>query len=519
MAKKPRVKGMSRKQRAATMIAIRKQQAGRSPRAVSMDARRTARKTFDEESDSLPLWQRNPGRYDVQGVDTRIDVELRDNITGEYTEYYLGGWKIPPEQFINTYVASKVGKRRPKESDLDFKLRKMNATHFAVKAHSQVVSNAVDRGEAVPEEVLNKYSFTKRLARPTKTADTAALEKNVELLNQELKSKKAPTEELVGYGVLLKDTRKELRSRKPKPKPPETESVKIITDKMPDGYEIHKWSYVDRTGKQTVHAVIFEGKPVFDQNKTFGSLTDARKAVKEHDNTQRLLEKVRKEREYLEKHRHLGKTGYIGTPLKKTRKTKKSSDVIGERPTGIVRKNLHKLWGQVHGDDQIGDFDTWMSEQSDKTYSEAKSDLLRRGSRRQTEMTPGEQAQHEREQAKHEIEMEEQSCEFHIGGCDRGDINDCRIACEECGDDESCEAENEMEDAKKRKVAIPEGMVAQKSLTGTGGQMRFKSGEGKRKSKKAATKNPKGKVKKGSGKLPTFGVKMPGMPTIEDFGN
>jgi hypothetical protein len=101
----------------------------------------------------------------------------------------------------------------------------------------------------------------------------------------------------------------------------------------------------------------------------------------------------------------------------------------------------------------------------------------------------------------------------------RGDIDDCRIACTECGDDESCESEKELEADKKRKVAIPAGMVAQKSLTGTGGQMKFKSGEGKKTSKKAATKNPKKKAKKGSGKLTTFGVKMPGMPTIEDFGN
>jgi len=169
MSKKPSVGGMSRKQRAAVMIAIRTQQAGRSPRAVSMDARQTARRSLDPETDDLYPWQRNPNRYDVHGVDTQI-IE--------------------------------------------------------------------------------------------------------------------------------------------KPKP-EQDSVKIITKNLPNGYEIHKWSYIDRAGKQTVHAVIFEGEPIFGQNKTFGSLTDARKAVKEHSDTQRLLKQVREEREYFKKYGHLGKTGYI----------------------------------------------------------------------------------------------------------------------------------------------------------------------------------------------------------------
>jgi len=239
-------------------------------------------------------------------------------------------------------------------------------------------------------------------------------------------------------GVDTRATVTPVKANKPEPKATK-DSVKIITNNMPDGYEIRKWSYKDQAGKHTVHAVIFEGKPVFGQNKTFGSLTDARKAVKEHADTQRLKKQIKEEREHFKKHGNLGKTGYIGKPLKKTPKTKKSSDVIGERPTGIVRNHLHKLWGQVHGDEQIGDFDTWMSEQSDKTYAEAKADLLRRGERRQVEMTSGEQARYEREKARYEEEMSVQSCDFHIKECDRGDLDDCRIACTECKDDNACD--------------------------------------------------------------------------------
>ena len=159
------------------MISIRAQHGNRTPRAISMDARQSANRVLDPATDNLHPWQRHPGRYDVEGVDTRVNAA-------------------------------------------------------PVKAKK-------------PEQKTTK------------------------------------------------------------------DSVKIITNNMPDGYEIHKWSYKDHAGKHTVHAVIFEGEPVFGQNKTFGSLTDARKAVKEHADTQRLLKQVREEREYFEKHGNLGKSGYI----------------------------------------------------------------------------------------------------------------------------------------------------------------------------------------------------------------
>ena len=81
--------------------------------------------------------------------------------------------------------------------------------------------------------------------------------------------------------------------------------IKVITKNLPKGYEIHKWSYEDYTGKHNVHAIYFEGVPVFDQNKVFGSLTSARKAVKEHADTQRLLARVREERVFFEKHGYM----------------------------------------------------------------------------------------------------------------------------------------------------------------------------------------------------------------------
>lgn len=68
---------------------------------------------------------------------------------------------------------------------------------------------------------------------------------------------------------------------------------------------------------------------------------------------------------------------------------------------------------------------------------------------------------------------------------------------------------------KKKKV--PKGMAVQESFGG-GGQMKFNSGEGKKTTKKIGKKNKKKPAKKGSGKLTSFGIKLPGISTLTDFG-
>jgi hypothetical protein len=68
---KQRVKDMNPRQRAKVMISIREQHAGRTPRAQSMDARQTANRVLDPDTDSLFPWQNRPNRYDVLGVDDK----------------------------------------------------------------------------------------------------------------------------------------------------------------------------------------------------------------------------------------------------------------------------------------------------------------------------------------------------------------------------------------------------------------------------------------------------------------
>ena len=67
-----RVKAMSPQQRAAAMISVRKQHGQRSQRAISMDARQTASRVYDPDTDNLHPWQNRPNRCDVEGVDTRM---------------------------------------------------------------------------------------------------------------------------------------------------------------------------------------------------------------------------------------------------------------------------------------------------------------------------------------------------------------------------------------------------------------------------------------------------------------
>ena len=89
-------------------------------------------------------------------------------------------------------------------------------------------------------------------------------------------------------------------------------SVKSITNNLPEGYVIRKWRHEDNYGhKLTSYAVYLRGTPVFPQNKTFSTLTAARKAVKEHADTERLRKQIQEERAYFEKYGNLGKTGYI----------------------------------------------------------------------------------------------------------------------------------------------------------------------------------------------------------------
>ena len=54
------------------MISVRQQHGQRSQRAISMDARQTASRVYDPDSDNLFPWQRHPNRCDVEGVDTRM---------------------------------------------------------------------------------------------------------------------------------------------------------------------------------------------------------------------------------------------------------------------------------------------------------------------------------------------------------------------------------------------------------------------------------------------------------------
>lgn len=100
-------------------------------------------------------------------------------------------------------------------------------------------------------------------------------------------------------------------------------------------------------------------------------------------------------------------------------------DVIGSPPNPIMKMQLTRLWKEVLGAGDIGDFETFMNEASDLTYREAREKLLR------TYGTPW--RLHVRSAGDIEGAFHAQMCESAAEECGKGDVQACRVACEECG--------------------------------------------------------------------------------------
>ena len=109
--KRTKVPKMPPKQRAKVMMLIREQHRNRSQRAKTMDARQTASRVYDEESDSLPPWQRHPGRYD--GVDmqkTAGPAYESDGFPADYWRQYSVPLKCAAQiVFPHATVSIEVG--------------------------------------------------------------------------------------------------------------------------------------------------------------------------------------------------------------------------------------------------------------------------------------------------------------------------------------------------------------------------------------------------------------------------
>lgn len=105
-------------------------------------------------------------------------------------------------------------------------------------------------------------------------------------------------------------------------------------------------------------------------------------------------------------------------------------DVIGSPPNPIMKMQLTRLWKEVLGAGDIGDFETFMNEASDLTYREAREKLLR------TYGTPG--RLHVRSAGDIEGAFHVQMCESAAEECDKGNPEACRVACQDCGITEFC---------------------------------------------------------------------------------
>lgn len=104
--------------------------------------------------------------------------------------------------------------------------------------------------------------------------------------------------------------------------------------------------------------------------------------------------------------------------------------VIGDPPNPIMRIQLLNLWKQAVGAEDLGDFTTFMKEVSDLTYHEARDKLVRAYGMpggRESEKIAGAEAR-----------LHAGMCDSAAEECEKGDLEACSIACEECGITEAC---------------------------------------------------------------------------------
>lgn len=106
---------------------------------------------------------------------------------------------------------------------------------------------------------------------------------------------------------------------------------------------------------------------------------------------------------------------------------KNPGDIIGDKPNPIMKQQLLKLWKQLLGAEDIGDFETFMKEVSDLTYHEAKEKLLK---------TYGSPKGKEGEKA---AKAEAQACDYAMEQCNEGVNEACTTACQDCHIKEACE--------------------------------------------------------------------------------
>ncbi len=113
-------------------------------------------------------------------------------------------------------------------------------------------------------------------------------------------------------------------------------------------------------------------------------------------------------------------------------------DVIGDPPNFIMKLQLFKLWKEVLGAEDIGDFETFMKEAADLTYDEAKEKLLKTYGQ-PTQMTPGKEARYFGAKASGaEEKLHAGMCSSAVEECGNGNPEACKVACEECGIEEFC---------------------------------------------------------------------------------
>lgn len=119
-------------------------------------------------------------------------------------------------------------------------------------------------------------------------------------------------------------------------------------------------------------------------------------------------------------------------------------DVIGDPPNPIMKMQLQKLWTDVRGASDIGDFRTFMKDAADRTYTDAKAKLLREYG------TPiGLQV---KGLSDIEAKLRSDMCGSAMEACRQGDTSACKVACNDCGITEACKPTTKKEDFEEEKL-------------------------------------------------------------------
>jgi len=121
--------------------------------------------------------------------------------------------------------------------------------------------------------------------------------------------------------------------------------------------------------------------------------------------------------------------------------------MIGDPANPIMRIQLLNLWKRALGAEDLGDFTTFMKEVSDLTYHEAKDKLIKTYGKPKGKESDG--------TVRAGIQLHEGMCDYAQDQCIHGDMEACKVACEECSITDACLQQGPVQKPRKAPETKP----------------------------------------------------------------